>query len=113
MNLNPVVIVHFLASIVAIVAALPLIRGRVKMNPWYGVRIPAAFESEARWYEINRRGGRLILIWGVVIAATAVAGLFLDPRGWVIYDFASLAIIAVGLVVVLVLIYRNARKPQS
>jgi uncharacterized membrane protein len=99
--MNPVVIVHLLAAIVAIVVALPLIAGKVKMNAWYGVRIPAAFESEARWYEINRHGGRLLVVWGVVIAVTA-------RRAWIAYDFASLAVLTAGLVWVIVRIYRNA-----
>ena len=111
--MNPVVIVHLLAALVAIAVALPLIAGKVKMNAWYGVRIPAAFESEARWFEINRHGGRLLLLWGCAIAATAVVGLFLDRSAWIAYDFASLAIIAFGLVVVLVRIYRHAREPRS
>ena len=106
--MNPVVIVHFLAALVAIVAALPLIKGTVKMNRWYGVRIPAAFESEARWYEINRHGGRLLLIWGAVIAVTALVGAILPRGSWIAYDFASLAVITIGLAVVLVRIYRHA-----
>ncbi|HVT80829.1 MAG TPA: SdpI family protein [Phycisphaerae bacterium] len=106
--MNLVIIVHLVAAILGTVAAVPLIRGKVKMNPWYGVRIPAAFESEARWYEINRYGGRLILAWGVVIAATALIGAFLPQRAWIAYDFASLAVITVGLVLVIVRIYRHA-----
>jgi uncharacterized membrane protein len=106
--MNPVVIVHLLAAIVAIVVALPLIAGKVKMNAWYGVRIPAAFESEARWYEINRHGGRLLVVWGVVIAVTALVGSALPRRAWIAYDFASLAVLTAGLVWVIVRIYRNA-----
>ena len=40
--MNPVAIVHFIAAVVATVVAMPLVRGDVKINRWYGVRIPAA-----------------------------------------------------------------------
>lgn len=111
--MNPAVIVHLLAAIVAMAAALPLIKGKVKMNPWYGVRIPAAFESEARWFEINRHGGRLLLLWGLVIAATAMGGAFLPRRAWVAYDCGATVVITVGLVLVIVRIYWHARAAKS
>jgi hypothetical protein len=108
--MNPVVIVHLLAAILTIAAAVPLIQGKVKMNPWYGVRIPAAFESEERWFEINRYGGRLLFAWGVAIAGTALVGAFLERRTWVAYDWTALAIIMGGLALVVVLIFQHARK---
>lgn len=40
--MNPVVVVHLLVAVIVLVAAVPLIRRQVKMNHWYGVRIPAA-----------------------------------------------------------------------
>ena len=47
--------------------ALPLIRGKVKMNHFYGVRFKKSFESEENWYKINRYGGRLLVYWSIVI----------------------------------------------
>jgi hypothetical protein len=45
--------------------AVPLIRGRVKPNCAYGVRIPAAFASEEAWYRVNRHGGFCLLAFGL------------------------------------------------
>jgi len=80
------------------------------MNRWYGVRIPAAFESDERWYEKNSYGGRLILLWSVAMAATATVGAFLQRRDWVTYDFVALVVILGGLALVIALIYRHARR---
>lgn len=111
--MNPVVIVHFLAGLVAVGASLPLIQGKVKMNAWYGVRIPAAFASETAWYDLNRYGGRLLLGWGVVLTAVAVVGAFL-PRGlWIPYNLAALAVVFLGLALVMVKIYRYAGKREG
>lgn len=108
--MNPVVVVHFLAAAAAIVAALPLIQRRVKMNHWYGVRIPAAFASDEAWYDINRYGGRLLLRWGLSIAATALIGTFVTPPHWIAYNWIALVVIVAGLVWVLVQIRRYVRK---
>lgn len=111
--MNPVVIIHFLAGVGAIAVAVPLIKGRVKMNEWYGVRIPAAFASEEAWLDINRFGGRLLLFWGIIVAATATVGAFLSKNAWLIYNFASLAIIMGSLIVIVARIYSYGRKKRG
>jgi hypothetical protein len=37
------------------------------MNRAYGIRIPEAFTSDARWYDINAYGGKLFLRYGAVL----------------------------------------------
>lgn len=108
--MNPVVVVHFLAGLVSIGVALPLIRKKVPMNGWYGIRIPAAFKSDDAWYELNRYGGWLFLVWGLSIVATSIAGALVSKSGWIAYNFIALVVIVGGLVTVLSLIYRHARK---
>ena len=108
--MNPCVIVNFLAAVLVMVASIPLVRGRVKMNPWYGVRIPAAFVSEEKWLEINRYGGRLLLLWGVAVAATAAIGAFLPFKDWIIYNWTALGVALGGLAACVGLIYRRTRR---
>jgi len=109
---NPVVIVHLAAALVGVVASVPLIERRVRKNHWYGVRIPEAFASEERWFEINRYGGRLLLMWSLAIGATAAVGVFLPRRDWVAYDWAALVVVLGGLTLVMTLIHRHARIPD-
>jgi uncharacterized membrane protein len=59
--------------------SIPLILGRIKMNAWYGVRIPKAFESESNWYAINRVGGRWMAGAGLVLAAIGALILYRPP----------------------------------
>ena len=109
-EMNPVVIVHFLAAAIAIAAAAPLAANRVKMNPWYGVRVPAAFASDENWTELNRYGGRLLLAWGLAIAVTAAVGAFVRKAHWVAYDWTALGIVLGGLALVVLLIQRAAHR---
>jgi uncharacterized membrane protein len=111
--MNPVAIVHLIVATIIMVSALPLVAGRVKMNPWYGVRIPEAFVSDQRWFEINRYGGRLLLFWGAALEATAIFGAFIKHENWVAYDWTALGVVLVGLVIVIVLIYSYARKTKA
>lgn len=108
--MNPVALVHLVAAGIGVAVSLPLMRGRVRRNLWYGIRVPAAFESEERWLELNRYGGRLLLNWSLGIGVLAVCGLLL-PRGWwVTYNLVALVPILGGLVLVMALIHRQAKE---
>ncbi len=41
-----------------ILISIPLWKGRVKPNRWYGFRLPQSFKSEENWYRINKFGAR-------------------------------------------------------
>lgn len=65
----------------ALLAALstPLVLRRVPMNRAYGIRIPQAFASEACWYDINAYGGRLFLVYGILLACGGYLARHLAP----------------------------------
>jgi len=42
-----------LVGCVGIALGFPLMKRKVKMNRWYGVRIPKSFQSEEHWFKIN------------------------------------------------------------
>jgi uncharacterized membrane protein len=63
------------------------------MNGFYGVRIPESFRSEERWYEINRFGGILLLLWGLAVGVTGFIGLII-PQDW----GRTFSVISVGVV---------------
>ena len=91
----------------------PLIKRKIGMNRWYGIRIRAAFESEARWYDLNAYGGRLFRRWGLVVTLVGLVGLALPPSLWPAYAVGSAGVILGGLVVVLIAIYRYARSSKK
>ncbi|MDW5563128.1 MAG: SdpI family protein [Methanomassiliicoccus sp.] len=71
-------LLDLLVGLLLFAVAVPLIRGKVGMNHWYGVRVRQSFESEEKWYKINRYGGRQLMIWGLIIAAMGAVGAFVD-----------------------------------
>lgn len=59
------------------VLSIPLLLGWVPRNRIYGVRVPAAFASEANWYAINAFGAQRLLLFAV---APALMGLLCRAR---------------------------------
>ena len=83
------------------------------MNDWYGIRIRAAFASEAAWYEINCYGGRLLFAWSLLLGSTAIIGVFVGREHWVTYNWTSAVIILGGLAVVMAKIHLYARNRRN
>ena len=71
--------VHFFIGVLMIVLAIPLILRKVPMNHVYGVRIRRAFASERNWYDINAYGGKLLLVYGIVLGVYGVAARRFAP----------------------------------
>ncbi|MDD2762487.1 MAG: SdpI family protein [Opitutaceae bacterium] len=111
--MNPHAVIHLIVAAVVIALAIPLILKKVKPNCWYGVRIPEAFKSEERWYEINRFGGGLLLAWGVIVAGTGVAGLTLEKKQWPDYTLTATWIIMGGLALLVAAIMVYAARTRK
>ena len=74
-----------------IVLTIPLKRGLIKMNWWYGFRFLASYSSEENWYKINRYGAQRFVIWGIVLCGIGLI-TFLVSFGddlWLIGLFSS------------------------
>jgi uncharacterized membrane protein len=54
---------------------VPLLRGRVRPNFWYGCRTHKTLSDERIWYAVNRVTGRDLIIGGACIFAAALAAL--------------------------------------
>jgi hypothetical protein len=102
-----------LVGVILVAVSLPLIYRKVPMNHLYGIRIPRAFESEQRWYDINAYGGRLLARWSLLIILVGVVGFFLPPTaiGW--YPIGVVATILICALIPLIQIVRwSSRLPN-
>jgi hypothetical protein len=64
-------------GILFIVISLPLLRGSIPMNRFYGFRISKAFTSDANWYAINKYGAKVLILWSIVMITSGVLFLLL------------------------------------
>jgi len=96
-------------AVIAIIAAIPLVKRKVPMNYLYGIRIPAAFKSRAHWYAINAYGGKQLLIWSIPTLCIGIAFCLLPALSqpqWLSLAAVGLASPAISLLFT----YRFSRK---
>lgn len=68
------VIFLVMTGLLFILLSIPLMRGRVKPNAWYGFRITETMDNPDIWYKVNAYAGKWLLITGIV---TILASLIL------------------------------------
>jgi hypothetical protein len=68
---------HIFIALVIILISIPLVKEKIPMNTWYGVRFNKSYGSDENWYRINRYGGRQLIIWSVVLAFLGIVTIFL------------------------------------
>lgn len=67
---------------------VPLLRGRVPPNMWYGCRTEKTLSDEKIWYAVNRVTGRDLIVAGLMLVVSSFAvfvfGRRMDPTHAVI-----------------------------
>lgn len=87
---------NIFAGLLIIILCIPLVKRKIKMNRWYGMRIPKSFKSEENWYKINEYGGRIFIYWSIPIVLIGIISLFLPPlreKGITILSLVPLLVI--------------------
>lgn len=77
-NLGPV-LTNIAVALLLIGLNIPLLKGKIKMNHFYGMRIGKSFESDEMWYKINKFGAKQFIIWSIPLLIAGIASFFLDP----------------------------------
>jgi hypothetical protein len=75
--LSAIFIPSVFCGILFIVISLPLLRGSIPMNRFYGFRISKAFASDTNWYAINKYGAKVLILWSIVMIVSGVLFLLL------------------------------------
>lgn len=82
------------ADALFVLLAIPLLRRRVRPNPWYGYRTRATLSDEAVWYEANAYFARAFVAGCVV---SGVAALVLARPGLLAPDtFLPVSVVLLG-----------------
>ena len=109
------VVIHTGFGVLLAAVALPLVLRRVPMNHFYGVRVAAAFNSDALWYDINAYGGRLLFVYGVLVALLGVLAQDFAPARtspWFLPFAIGPLVLALGLIPP-ILTYARRRAEQE
>ena len=102
--------VFIVAGLIFVSTSIPLVLRKIPPNRLYGVKVPKAYESPELWYKLNAKGGRIMIAYGVIMAAIGLVLLFTGDRLGLrpVYLLIGLvALIAVSVIHVLVMTYRS------
>jgi len=102
-----------LTGLLVIAVSIPLVRGWVGRNGWYGVRLPQSFQSDDAWLAINRFGGKRLIVWSVPLVIVGMVSLFLPLQS---HPAAALAVGFVPCICIVMAgfeIFHFARRYQS
>lgn len=80
MSVSVSALVDIVLGLLFIALAIPLILRKVAMNGFYGVRLPAAYRSDANWYDLNHFGGWCLVAAGAVSILVGVVAALWIPR---------------------------------
>lgn len=100
----PIPYVHTGMGLFTALLAIPLIMRKVPMNRVYGIRMRKAFISNSNWYELNAYGGKLLLIFGIFLAAFGLLGKDLAPPPTSLWAPVYLAAPMIPIIPILLLI---------
>jgi len=100
----------FLAGLTITSLAIPLMRRKVKMNSWYGIRLPQTMANENVWYEVNEKVGRYIFFFGLFICALTVLVFFYPIIDEIFSVYILLAALALGSILLIVVSINYAKK---
>ncbi len=91
--------IYFVVGVIFITISIPLIKRKVKINNWYGVRLPQTMKNEKIWYEVNEKSGRHLFIFGVVICILSVILFLGEPFAYNVTAGVMTAIILIGTII--------------
>ncbi len=60
-------LIYIFVGILCIAISIPLIKRKIKINNWYGVRLPQTMKNEEIWYEVNEKSGKHLFAFGAII----------------------------------------------
>lgn len=101
LSIQTSLIVFFITGLFFSALSIPLIRKKVKMNAWYGIRTGETLRDEEIWYKVNSIMGKYLLVFGLIISALSVYFVFfpLNEEYEMVYSLLGLLMIGTILFV--------------
>lgn len=102
-------ITYIFVGLLLLILSIPLISSKVSRNALYGVRIGKSFESDENWYAINKYGGKVLIVVGVITAVLGASYIFIGDISDtldIILAFLPIIVILLGCIIA----YLHARK---
>ena len=95
-------LIYIFVGVLSIAMSIPLIKRKVKINNWYGVRLPQTMKNEEIWYEVNEKSGKHLFAFGAIIIFFSIV-LYIGNFFSSIVSFVIMTVlIYIGIIVIVV-----------
>jgi len=71
------IVIFVITGLLFIGLSIPMIRGKVLPNKWYGFRVKETLENPDIWYPANAYAGKLLCATGIIMVVAAVICAFI------------------------------------
>jgi uncharacterized membrane protein len=95
-------LMQVIPGLLLIALSVPLIRGKIGPNPWYGFRVRRTLEDPVVWNKANAYAGKSLL-WAAIVMIVGSVMLYLVPGldgPTYAVACAVIVLVAIGVVVV-------------
>ncbi|MEN8193816.1 MAG: SdpI family protein [Bacteroidota bacterium] len=103
-------LIYFLVGLLFIFISLPLIKRKIKINHWYGIRLPQTMKDERIWYEVNARSGKHLLILGIIICLLSILFYLGDFFTLIVTTVLFTIIVLVGVIIIAIMAFAITSK---
>ena len=109
LSLQTSLAVFFITGSLFCALSIPLIKRKVKINSWYGIRTLQAMQNETIWYRVNTIMGRYLFLFGIIICSLCLYFYYypLEHDYKMIYSLLGLLIFGTILFIKLSYSYSN------
>ena len=102
-------IMHIFTALIIIGISIPLVKGEISMNKFYGIRFKKSYDSDESWYKINKYGGQQLIKWSIPLGLFGIVSFFLPIEKSPVLYLTSLCVPLI-IIVPVVTSYLYARK---
>ncbi len=97
-------------GLIFISISIPLIRRKIKINHWYGIRLPKTMKDEKTWYEVNEICAKHLFVFGIIITIFTPIILISELFSNNISILINIFLIIVGTVLIVILTFRTTDR---
>jgi hypothetical protein len=103
-------ILYLLFGLLLIGLSVPLMRGKVPPNSWYGFRIRLTLDNPDIWYPVNAWAARRLLVAGLVTVFAALFTPLIPETALPAYSLLISIFLVVSVLLILAFGIRYARS---
>ena len=97
-----ILLIYIFMGVLFIAISIPLIKRKVKINNWYGVRLPQTMKNEEIWYEVNEKSGKHLFAFSTIIIFFSILFYIGNFFSSIVSFIIMTVLIYIGIIVIVI-----------